>query len=314
MTITDFQWWSILRTEYEIIIAKGDSEMNFIKLLIFTFALTSLNVFAGIINSNSLISSIEFDFANGSAQGSNTTATSTSYNSGIGIEGYADLTTGELGSYAATGGDGVQIWVSMFDVVTFDANAEISFDFTFDGTLMASNPFTAFGESSLMIYDVTGLTNWLESNVFDFGGGFAADRVTPVAEAVQIAKLVTIFDIGETYSEIGGAGEYFDNAALADGNSHYLSNTLSGTLNAEAGKSYGIRMLTNSYAANGGVADFLNTSSLSFSNLNGANFQSASGVFLSANTTSIPEPISVYLFFSALSCLILFKKRSKYQS
>lgn len=272
--------------------------------------LTSSIVFVGQamsapILSNSLITSNLLNFSDN--EFISTTSGDFYYsNSTDGASGYGDLNTGMVGANSIN--VNTQSIFQVFDTLTFDSDTTVSFEYTLDGILSSTSIFDSpYGQGRIDIYDITGLTSWLESNsvlgLFDQVG---------VSESVNALSNNTIsLGLDEIQGFSTQEGEILVERELSrDGTLHNVDYTLSGSFEVDPTKTYGIRLAVNALGDNG-IADFSNTGSFSFTDLGGASFSSGSGVFLSQQQISVPEPSSVLMFGLALSGLAFSRKRNK---
>ncbi len=251
---------------------------------LFTLGL-AVSVEAAPISSNSIIEAVQFgeftssDFVVTRSNGVNLSSPLTSSN-GSTLDAKANIALGTVGSSVfstddANGfGANGQSRISIFDTLSFSGLSgptAINYDLSLDGTLLASSIFDSpFERTAVRIYDITGLTNWLEETSF-LGLGMDIGAVSAATKISQTS--------------------IFEEASVLGLGLHVINKSASGSFIAEAGKTYGISLSSNSFSSGqGSHSDFLNTSTFSFTNLNGASFNSGSGAFLSAATTAIPEP------------------------
>ena len=276
--------------------------------LVGCLAFSATQVNAAPITSDSLIHITQFSLALDSIFSN--TSTSTYYDNTLitGVSAYGDLSAGTVGSESVAGTGSYQSIVSVFDTLTFDSSANVSFSFTFDGTLSSNSPFdNPYGQGRVDIYDITGLPYWVETDsVF---GLFDQAQVVPSATDVSINTFVISMDEIQGYST--GVGDYTIIQPLShDSTLHDVSHTISGSFEVDPSKTYGIRLAANTYGDGTGTADFLNTGAFEFTDLDGASFVSASGVFPGSPTAgALPLPSAIWLFGTSLVGLIGFAKR-----
>ena len=276
------------------------------KLVPLTFLASSLvfgQAMSAPILSDSLIS---IDFIGSESSG--TTSENSYYsNSTDGASAYGDLVNGKVGSKSIE--VNTNAIVQVFDTLTFDTATTVSFEYTLDGMLSSGSIFDSpYGQSRIDIYDITGLDTWLETD--SFFGLFDQVAVSESASALSNNTISIHLDKIQGFSTQDGE-ILFERELSRDNTLHNVDYTLSGSFAVDPTKTYGIRLLANTYG-DGGVADFSNTGTFAFTDLGGATFVSGSGSFLTAPQTSVPEPSSVLMFGLALSGLALSRKR--YQS
>ncbi len=245
-----------------------------------SFIAVSPSAHAAVITERSAIESIILADTSGSQlleTGVGDTSFSQTYEDDSAVLNWkADTSTGTVGTSSYSKGDSGQTIVKIFDTIEFSGllmPTTISYSLGMDGSFYTDSLFdSAYFQSYVRIYDITGLDSWLETE--DFFGVF--DDTTPVAEANELS--VTAFHVS---SEEGVYGLFsFDE----------LEN---GMFTAEAGKTYGIEILGNAFSTGeNAYSDFFNTSTFGFTDLGGATFTSGSGTFLSAAAPSVPEPLS----------------------
>jgi len=220
----------------------------------------------------------------------------TSSGGGSNVQGYANLTTAQSGTFVATPvdlhGGGAYTTFRMFDTLKFSTSSgnsvDISYALNLDGSISnivtdSTSPFRFGGGSTISdvsIYDITGLNSWLNdsggNNIFTLAPRISSREIF-VAAGSQIYLDAFSHITDQSILDTSGIPVAFD-----------LSKT--GTFTADPNKTYGIRISSSSdVTGGGGTANFLNTSDFSFTDLNGATFTSGSGVFLSP-PTSVPEP------------------------
>ena len=105
-------------------------------------------------------------------------------------------------------------------------------------------------------------------------------------------------------------GEDLNIDETANGNDLLIDADISGSVDVEAGRQYLFLMETVVFARDSGdvhttTNDFLNTSSFEFLDLDGAQYISQSGAFL----TAVPEPVTVAFFALSVGGLLHFRTR-----
>ncbi|GGD63278.1 PEP-CTERM sorting domain-containing protein [Lacimicrobium alkaliphilum] len=197
----------------------------------------------------------------------------------------ADTSAGVVGASSYSKGDSGQALVTIFDTIEFSGlltPTTISYNLGVDGSFYTDSIFdSAYFQSYVRIYDITGMQSWLETepffDVFDDTG--------PVDSA----------------NEISYTGFYQSSQDAGDG-LYSFDEVLNGSFTAEEGKTYGIAIVANAFASGeNAYTDFLNTSTFSFTDLGGATFTSGSGAFL--NPTSVPEPSGLAILGLGLAAL-----------
>lgn len=247
------------------------------------------------IADNSVINIAQFDFVNPTHSSISTNSNhSNTFVSTADVQAYGDLTTGKVGT-RVNGSDGgySQSIVSMFDTLSFNTGGvtpvEVSFDLNYDGSLASSSIYDhPRSDSTVRIFDITGLSTWLET-----------ESVFNMVETVAEASLLTWKRLSFNLDSLAHDGTLFD-----------FDSTVTGSFMADPTKTYGIQLSSNSFAESNAMADFLGTSTFQFTNLNGATVSSGSGVFLSNQVaTSVPEPSSILLFSIGVIGLIGMNKK-----
>lgn len=103
-----------------------------------------------------------------------TTAVESVFSSSMGseIRARGSLATGQVGTYAATSNtfSSSQSIVALYDTITFvgaSTPTEVTYSFGFEGSLSRANTFsTAYVHGFVSVYDITGLSAWIESVPF----------------------------------------------------------------------------------------------------------------------------------------------------
>ncbi|WP_076417695.1 PEP-CTERM sorting domain-containing protein [Colwellia sp. UCD-KL20] len=277
------------------------------KIIPLTFLASSL-VFGQAISSPILSDSlISIDFIGSEYSG--TTSENAYYsNSTDGASGYGDLVNGKVGSKSIE--VKTNVVVKIFDTLTFDSTATVSFEYTIDGMLSSDSIFNnPYGQGRIDIYDITGLDSWLETD--SFLGLF--DQVEVSENANVLSNNNISIDLDKIRGLSTQEGEILIERELSrDGTLHNVDYTLSGSFEVDPSKTYGIKLSANTYVSEG-VADFSNTGTFAFTDLGGATFTSGSGAFLSQQQTTVPEPSSVLMFGFALSGFTLSRKKNKFK-
>lgn len=253
---------------------------------------------AALIGERSLIWSLQYEqtLVALRAQSLTTTAASfeRSFDSAVGqdLRGRASLATGEVGTRVdSVGGHSGQAMVVMFDTLSFALPGTdpvtVSYTAHYEGELFKRDLFShAYAVHQVTIYDITGIGSWIESG--SLAGLF--DTYAPVAQARPVAD--TRFD---------------DLVALGDVQQIDLSEE--GSFQILPGHSYGIRIVSNSFASGGSRSDFYGTGTFRFTDLGGASFESGSGVFLSAVGGTVDEPHPLALLVAAVAALAMWRVR-----
>ncbi len=280
-----------------------------------TIFITAVVVWAGAsiamaapIADKSLIHILQFDYVNPSFSSSSTNSYySNTYASSADAQAYGDLTTGKIGTrvIGSEGRDTNSI-ATIFDTLTFNTGntspVEVSFDLNHEGSLASSTADMPGSMSYVRIYDITGLDTWLETrNPFGLW-----DSVDAVDEATSV-----------TWARVGTFGmQDVPNFEFPhDGLFYDFDSTANGSFMADPLRTYGIAIGGYSIATSNSAADFLGTSTFQFTNLNGAALSSGSGVFLSQQSVSVPEPsILLLLSIGAIGMIGLRRKSGKTDS
>ncbi|MBX3631264.1 MAG: PEP-CTERM sorting domain-containing protein [Nitrosomonas sp.] len=138
--------------------------------------------------------------------------------------------------------------------------------------------------SIVTLYDITGLATWLTQTVLDPASptDIFVSSNAPVVSTLGINLLVGPQSLVNSLPAQG-----WDQAiGNTDGTVFDFDLSKTETFLADPSKTYGISIRTSSVAGGlnpiGSFSDFFNTSTFSFTNLNGATFVSGSGAFLTA--------------------------------
>jgi len=225
---------------------------------------------------------------------------------GSSIRARGDLSTGSTGATFIQGSidsQNGQSLVTLYDTLTFftpySLETSVTMSLDFDGILAnTSTDGYAKASTSVTIYDITGYDNWL----YDYDSSEDI-RPGPLSSINKVYEISIDFALGaERY--ITALSQFPLDQTLIDTTGTYYSFDLSksGTFEVDPFKTYGIKIRTSSNAAGlyKGLssAEFYNTSVFEFTNLNGATFQSGSGVFIGSqnSNSTIPEPTTMLLF------------------
>lgn len=253
----------------------------------------------------------------------NTVTTNSSFSNTLGsafgsdIQAHGSLATGETGTrYTITSPDSGngQSLVNLYDTLTFTtptgSPTTIAYGLNFDGSL--ANTGTGFvdgamADTSVSIYDITGLSSWLED--------FDATGTDPIigTNAPRISFTGILLGVG-TQNLIDAIAPFADQTIVDSTGSPFAFNlSKTGSFLADPTKTYGIEIRSASSANGISSSDFLNTSAFQFTSLNGASFTSGSGVFLSqsGNPAPIPEPSTMLLLGSGLAGIAFWRWRGK---
>ncbi len=241
------------------------------------------------------------------------------------IQAFGDLTKGKVGSSSISTftSDGIDndsgnSQVSIFDTLNFTstngAPVEINYQLNYEGTLSADvwalNPAiggSASAISGVTIYDITGLSTWLELD----SNPTVTDFVTVNSAANPISGLGVFFEI----DAIDNSREQsFHDQFIVDnsGAPFALNLTKTGSFIADPARDYAIGMTAFTSANLDASADFLNTGTFQFTNLNGATFNSGSGVFLSG-VNQVSTPTTLPLLLAGLTSLLGLNYRKQQQ-
>ncbi|ALS98087.1 PEP-CTERM sorting domain-containing protein [Lacimicrobium alkaliphilum] len=249
----------------------------------------SSSAHAGVITQRSAIETVILADTSGShlleTDTANSAYTQSYEDSSTSLALRADTSTGVVGASSYSKGGSGQALVTIFDTIEFSGlltPTTISYNFGVDGSFYTDSIFdSAYFQSYVRIYDITGMQSWLETESF-FG---IFDDTDPV----------------ESANEISYTG-FYQSAQDGDYGLYSFDEVLSGSFVAEQGRTYGVAILANAYASgDNAYTDFLNTSTFSFTDLGGATFTSGSGAFLSP--TSVPEPSSLAILGLGLAAL-----------
>lgn len=226
------------------------------------------------------------------------TAASNTFSPNSDIQAIANFATGEVGSRVKDQQTtDTNSRAAVFDTIRFDTgvsgSARVSFDWSYKATLSATSSFqTPLAASSAIIYDITGLSMWLQTQDF-----FGAEFVTPIFDQVtQVARIDIDLELQNSQK---------------NGNLFPFDVTLSESFLADSSREYGIAIISQ-VGATGltDMVDALNTGAFRFTDLDGATVEYGSGVFLS-DVADLPEPKSIALFATGLVGLGLMSRRRR---
>lgn len=224
------------------------------------------------------------------------TAVESVFSSSMGsdIRARGSLATGQVGTYAATSDrfSSAQSIIGLYDTISFfgaSTPTEVTYSFGLEGSLSRASTFsTAYVDGFVYIYDITGLSAWLESVPFVYD----TSVTQPVPSAVLLSQSRVFKDLVPSWD--------------VEEESLNVNEFLTGSFTAEVGRQYGVLISSNSYASGiGGLSDFYGTGTFSFQDLGGLTFSSGSGVFLSQQpVVGVPEPSTWLLLLTGLAALI----------
>ncbi len=261
-----------------------------------SIGLFSTAAMSAVLSERSVINIIQFDFENPEyVENSSNSTFSHQYGSTADVQGYGDASTGKVGTRViGSEGSFSQSIVSIFDTLTFNTGTtgpvEVSFNLSYDGSLSSSSEFEhPRSESTVRIFDITGITNWLET-----------DGLLNTTSAVDASELLTFERLSFDLNDVPHNGSVYE-----------FDSSVMGTFLADSAREYGIQITSSSYAKANSSADFLGTSTFEFTNLNGATFESGSGAFLTQQVTTVPVPAAVWLLATGLIGFVGARKSVK---
>jgi hypothetical protein len=205
--------------------------------------------------------------------------------------------------------------VDPYDFLTFNGSGAVSYSLNVTGSLNNAAPDgdVSIG-GAVYFYNVTGAT----SDVFTTssnGSEYINTGYLPTASSGQTFDIYgpsyPSYDLPITYQNFIVTTEVNDSGAAIP-----VDVTATGTLNVVAGDTYAIQLLLTGGSDQPGKtgdqqgANFGDTATFRFTNLNGLTYTSASGAFLS-NTGAVPEPSTLPLAGAALLGLGLAAGRRK---
>lgn len=209
------------------------------------------------------------------------------------------------------GGSSVHAWEFVAFNIAGGGSTNVSWSLDYDG-IMSSFPSTsAYVRAYLqaLIFDVTDNTVYFDQ----FPSGV---QVTHPALPVSCATLEGVVEgsIGNynvTSSCIFNNNDTADIRINSDGSPENFGGTISDSFTASDGHLYLVQMILNLNVppVYGGFADFSNTSTFRFTDLGSSSLQSASGTFLSAQDTNVPEPGTWMLCAAGIFGLAITRSR-----
>lgn len=224
------------------------------------------------------------------------------------VYGFADLTTAEAGATTRSLNSGNDLdalssKATLYDTVTFASSATVSYNFNVSGSLSSTdtqvnNILTAIG--AVGILDITGQAQWifgLDGTSVPLGSELFTRTVESTMESTSI--------LGANRALISR----IDNNFPSDGNDYAVNIDVSGSLDVEAGKTYGLVLSMSTIASGARInaADFSNTAMFRFTDLGGTTYTSGSGVLL----TAVPLPGAFWLMLTALAGLRVFGVKAR---
>lgn len=227
---------------------------------------------------------------------------------------YGHLATGKMGTRYRSRGTGAgsrgSSQVTLFDAVTFSTPdglpREITYSLALDGTIASTGPDSTSSAGALAwayFYDITGLDTWL-----NYDGAGTNDVITISALIVSGLNIHT--EVGGELAMEWAVNQFYADLAVVDtaGTPIGINFLKEETLVVDPSKTYGLAINTGSFVSGTGMSDLLGTGRFVFSELNGATFESASGVLLSAQ---VPEPATGGLLAVGLGVFWLGRRHGR---
>lgn len=228
------------------------------------------------------------------------------------VAGFADLTTAEVGTVtrslvAGNELDALDSKVALFDTLSFTGSATVSFNFNVTGSLSSTDTQTnnlLSAIAGITILDITDQTQW----IYGLEGTALPACFTPGCNLFE-RTVETDMDRYSILGENRVLISRVDHNFPSDGNDYNVNIDVAGTLDVEAGSTYGLvlTMQTLTSGASINSVDFASTGTFSITDLDGVSYASGSGALL----TTVPLPAAVWLFSSGLLSLIGISRRKK---
>lgn len=244
-------------------------------------------------------------------QGADFISGSVGYESSVGTAS-ANLSTGETKVLTSIQGTDTResasgnSYAEAVDFLTFDSDATVSFDLGIDGSLSVTQAGDwALFQGSARFFDVTALANVFESDGHTLTQAVISNEVEDASTRGQFEYLGANFTPRPEDPDFGFDAYISTNTT---GVPLSIDMILSGTLDVLAGHTYLVLLGSLAMAADGtelglAAADFDSTSTFAFTNLGGASFTSASGVFPGAAQAAVSAPATLPLLFAGLGLI-----------
>ncbi len=281
-------------------------------------------IFTTPLEANSIIQISHLDYSDGDADeplGYFATSTASSFSDTYistaqsHVASYGNLANGKVGSIAkGTTGTDYQTSVAMYDTLQFttpnDQATQISFNLSFDGILSSYLKGQADAHYTVRIYDITETEHWLEDRRY-VGSVYPSFASYVDVNVSGAATRIFSESIHFGMNPSNDSKQYNDLNFFGATNAPTLASlTKQGSITVDPSRGYGIEIVSYASAYGAASANFLNTGTFQFSNLQGASFDSGSGLFLtSSNVSNVPLPSGIYLLGSSLA--LLFARRAR---